>query len=56
MIKKGRATIPLSTKCGLVDMYMACRLKSMANVTLEFDMARLGKGITWTKFSNVIFR
>ena len=39
MIKKGKATIPLSTKCGLVDMYMACRLKSMANVTLEFDMS-----------------
>ena len=35
MIKKGKGTIPLSTKCGLVDMYMACRLKSMANVTLE---------------------
>ena len=39
MIKKGKATIPPSTKCGLVDMYMACRLKSMANVTLEFDMS-----------------
>ena len=39
MIKKGKATIPLSTKCGLVDMYMACRLKSMANVICPYRAA-----------------